>query len=106
VASSYRFMESKLETQGFLSLGAHHTLLLEVDIIQSRRGILSSLARSRLEVRLKSLDDAFLFMLGFTTLVFAILQTVIGGEGAFLVFLPLLISGLLYPFYVGFIRGN
>jgi hypothetical protein len=44
-------------------------------------------------------------MLGITNLVFAILQTMIGSVGVFLVFIPLLISGLLYPFYVGYIRG-
>jgi len=59
----------------------------------------------RLEERLRALDDAFLFSLGATTFVFAILQTVVVGTSALFVFTPLLVSGLLYPFYVGFIRG-
>jgi hypothetical protein len=61
--------------------------------------------KNMVERRTKALDDAFLFVLGFVNIIFAILQATLGGTVAVLSFMPLLISGLVYPFYTGFIRG-
>jgi len=52
-----------------------------------------------------SLDDAFLFMIGLSNFIFSLLQVLLGGKMAFIVFTPFLFAGLLYPFYVGCLRG-
>jgi len=61
----------------------------------------------------ESLDKAFLFLLGFTTFSFTALQVVLGTSGsasdgarrALVLFVPFFFTGLIYPFYVGYIRG-
>ena len=63
------------------------------------------LLRSENEARVESLDRAFLFLIGLSGLVFSVLQGVIGGREAFLLFTPFLFSGLIYPFYIGCLRG-
>lgn len=57
------------------------------------------------DARVESLDRAFLFLIGLSGLVFSVLQAVIGGREALLLFSPFLFSGLIYPFYVGCLRG-
>jgi hypothetical protein len=54
---------------------------------------------------LDSLDKAFLFLLGSINIAFALLQTVLGGQNAVLLFAPLLLIGLFFPFYIGYLRG-
>jgi len=61
--------------------------------------------RNEIADRTRALDDAFLFILSLVTIIFAILQATIGGPQAVLSFVPILISALVYPFYVGYIRG-
>jgi hypothetical protein len=60
--------------------------------------------------RMKALDRAFLFVIGTTGLLFAILQSllkdVLGSNTTLLLFAPFLFSGLIYPFYVGCLRGT
>jgi len=70
---------------------------------------LSSLSDAHVE----SLDKAFLFLLGFTTFSFAALQVVLGtaasatdgARRALVLFVPFFFTGLIYPFYIGHIRG-
>jgi hypothetical protein len=57
------------------------------------------------ENRLQALDNAFLFVLGLTSLVFAALQAAVGGVKSFAIFAPLLIPGLVWPFYCGYVKG-
>jgi hypothetical protein len=52
-----------------------------------------------------SLDDAFLFVLALTTLVFSLLEALLVGKVALVVFVPFLVTGLVYPFYSGYLRG-
>lgn len=52
-----------------------------------------------------SLDDAFLFMLALTTLVFSLLEALLEGKVAVVVFVPFLVTGSVYPFYLGYLRG-
>lgn len=60
---------------------------------------------SRIEARLQSLDDAFLFSIGSTSVAFAFLEAALGGMNALLLSTPLLIAGLFFPFYIGYLRG-
>jgi hypothetical protein len=62
---------------------------------------MNSCARSRLE----SLDDAFLFAIGSTNIVLVFFQIVLRGLDAALLSMPLLVVGLLVPFYIGYLRG-
>ena len=56
--------------------------------------------------QVSSLDNAFLFSISSVTLVFASMQPILGGSEALLLFMPLLFSGLFYPFYAGYLRGS
>lgn len=66
---------------------------------------MEELSQDRIHERIKALDDAFLFVISSTSIVFAILQVVMVGRAAFVWFAPLLIAGVAYPFYVGYLRG-
>ena len=45
-------------------------------------------------------------MIGSSGFVFSVLQGFIGGQEALLLFTPFLFSGLMYPFYIGCLRGT
>lgn len=61
--------------------------------------------RSEEDRRIESLDRAFLFLIGLSGFVFSVLQAFIEGWEALLLFTPFLFSGLIYPFYIGCLRG-
>jgi len=58
-----------------------------------------------LDDHLHSLDDTFLFLISSVNIVFAALQVSIAGSNSFILFSPLLVTGLFYPFYTGYVRG-
>lgn len=51
------------------------------------------------------LDNAFLFLLGSLSLFFGLLNATFGSKQGLLLFSPMIISGLFYSFYVGYIEG-
>ena len=53
----------------------------------------------------EAIDNVFLFLLTSLTLWFGFLNDAIIGSQAILFQVPLVISGLFYPFYVGYVRG-
>jgi hypothetical protein len=53
----------------------------------------------------ESLDDAFLFSIGSTNIVLTLFPIVLGRQDAVLLSMPLLIVGLFFPFYIGYLRG-
>jgi hypothetical protein len=55
--------------------------------------------------RISSLDNSFLFLISSVTVVFTVIQAFVSSGVAFLLFMPLLFSGLFYPFYAGYLRG-
>lgn len=57
------------------------------------------------EGHLHSLDDAFLFLIGSVNFMFGALQAFVGGKDSFILFSPLLLAGLFYPFYTGYLGG-
>ena len=67
-------------------------------------GVILVDGRSRREIA-SDLDKAFIFLLGTVSLTFGALNAIFGGPNALLFFLPLLISGVYFPFYVGYIQG-
>ena len=60
---------------------------------------------ARVEARLDSLDKAFLFLIGTTNTAFVLLQTALNGIKALLLFAPLLVTGLFFPFYIRYLGG-
>jgi|SRR5208282_5762527 len=56
-------------------------------------------------MRTTALDTAFLFLLASSGLIFSSLNVTIGGKNGFVLYVPFLFSGFLFPFYIGFLRG-
>jgi hypothetical protein len=61
---------------------------------------------SDLHDRLEKLDDTFIFTIGFVGLLFTAIQFYEGGIKGLVLTSPLLISGIVLPFYVGYVRGT
>jgi len=53
-----------------------------------------------------TIDAGFFFVLTCELAAFGFLNAMVGGHNAVLAFIPLLIYGIAYPFYVGFIRAT
>lgn len=58
-----------------------------------------------MEKKLEKLDNAFLFAIGLIGLLFTIVQTLRVGKNSLVEISPLLILGIVVPFYVGYVRG-
>jgi hypothetical protein len=58
-----------------------------------------------MEKKLEKLDNAFLFAIGLVGLLFTIVQTLKNGKIGLIEISPLLILGIVVPFYVGYVRG-
>lgn len=57
------------------------------------------------EKKLERLDTAFLFIISLVGLLFTIIQFAAEGIAGLLEILPLLVLGVVIPFYVGYVRG-
>jgi len=55
--------------------------------------------------KIERFDDAFLFALGSTGLVISLLQVVMKDLNAVVEAIPFLLLGIVFPFYVGYLRG-
>jgi hypothetical protein len=55
--------------------------------------------------RVQSLDDAFLFSIGSTNIVLTLFPIVLSRQDVVLFSMPVLIAGLFFPFYIGYLRG-